>query len=258
MLKCSVNLESLTTLFCNRSKVFLLVFAVGLSQQLGCSSVLNSDSEDPSHTYSYNFDEQPEGWTSLFSNYGVGREDDFELESGYRPLPDPLNTDQLAFYLSGRNLSDDLNMYLKHRIPDLEPSTSYEVEFEVSVATDAPSGCAGVGSPPGEGVTVHTVASALEPDRVVDDSRQNNYYRLNLAENYNGDEPSWYQATRIGDVANSRECEDGWQYEIKQLSGGQQTVTTDEEGALWLLVGTRSGFEATTSLYYTKVTVRFY
>lgn len=231
----------------------VLIVVVGLlSQQMGCS-LLGSDSETPTETF--DFSERPDDWSAMFSNYHVGREDDFELESGYRPLPEPLDTTRYGFYLSGKNLSDDLNMFLKHRLDDLDPETSYEIKFEVSFATNAPSGCAGVGGAPGEGVTVHTSASEIEPDRVVDDSRQDGFYRLNLAENYSGDEQSWYRATEIGDVANSRECEEGRQYEIKTVSSGEQSVTTDEEGGAWLLVGTRSGFEATTSLYYTEVKI---
>jgi hypothetical protein len=231
---------------------FILLILLSF-HNIGCDSLTGSDA--PDQTYEYQFDEEPGDWSALFSNYGVGREDDFELESGYRSLPEPLDTDQTGFYLSGTNLSDDLNMFLKHRITGLQPETTYKVSFEVSIATDAPSGCVGAGGPPGEAVTVHTDASGLEPGRIVDDSREGGFYRLNLAEEYEGDAQSWYRATEIGDVANSRECEEGWQYEMKTLSGGNRTATTDAEGGLWLLVGTRSGFEATTSLYYTGVKV---
>lgn len=222
-------------------------------QNIGCDSLTGSDA--PDHSYEYRFDEEPGDWSALFSNYGVGREDDFELKSGYRPLPAPLDTTKTGFYLSGTNISDDLNMFLKHRISGLKPETTYELAFEVSFATAAPSGCVGAGGPPGEAVTVHVDASGTEPGRIVDDSRDGGFYRLNLAEEYEGEAQSWYQATEIGNVANSRECEEGWQYEIKTLSSGTRTATTDAEGGLWLLVGTRSGFEATTSLYYTEVEV---
>lgn len=236
------------------SLVLPFIFLVILSfYNTGCDIFTGSD--DPDHAYEYSFDDEPGDWSALFSNYGVGREDDFELESGYRPLPAPLDSGQTGFYLSGKNLSDDLNMFLKHRISGLQPETTYELAFEVSFATGAPSGCAGVGGPPGEAVTVHVDASETEPGRIVDDSREGGFYRLNLAEEYEGDAQSWYRSTEIGDVANSRECEEGRQYEIKTLSGGTRTTATDAEGNLWLLVGTRSGFEATTSLYYTDVEV---
>lgn len=231
-------------------RLFLSVLVLFLFVPSGCEPIFNSGSDAP---YTYRFDEQPEGWLALFSNYGVGREDDFELKSGYRSLPEPLDTDQTGYYLSGKNLSDDLNMFLKHRINDLEPETSYEIKFEVSFATNVPSDCVGVGGAPGESVTVHADASTTEPDRVVDDSREGGFYRLNLAEDYEGEVQSWYRETEIGDVANSRDCEEEQEYEIKTVSGGEQTVTTSEEGELWVLTGSRSGFEGATSLYYTEV-----
>lgn len=252
-----INIEHSQNFFSARSTPSLVLpflFLIILTfQNIGCDSLTGPDA--PDHAYEYQFNEEPGDWSALFSNYGVGREDDFELESGYRPLPAPLDSGQTGFYLSGKNLSDDLNMFLKHRISDLKPETTYEVAFDVSFATTAPSGCAGVGGPPGEAVTVHVDASGMEPDRRVEDSREEGFYRLNLAEEYEGEAQSWYRATEIGDVANSRNCEEGWQYEIKTLSGGTRTATTDAEGDLWLLVGTRSGFEATTSLYYTEVKV---
>lgn len=224
-----------------------------LIQIIGCSAITGSDSRNPEFTHEYNFNEKPNGWSALFSNYWVGREDDFELESGYRSLPKPLDMDRSGFYLSGMNLSDDLNMFLKHRIDGLETETAYRVEFEVTFATDAPSGCTGVGGAPGEGVTLHASASSTEPDRVIDNSLEQDYYRLNWEENYEGEAHSWYQETKIGDVANTRECEEERRYELKTVTGEQQLVMTDGNGNLWLLVGTRSGFEAATSLYYTEV-----
>ncbi|SHG03077.1 hypothetical protein SAMN05443144_11753 [Fodinibius roseus] len=252
-----ISVDHVQNSFSSRATPLLIlsfIFLILLSfQHIGCDSFTGSD--DPEQSYEYQFDEEPGDWSALFSNYGVGREDDFELESGYRPLPAPLDSTETGFYLSGKNISDDLNMFLKHRISGLQPETTYELAFDVSFATAAPSGCVGAGGPPGEAVTVHVDASGIEPGRIVDDSRDEGFYRLNLAEEYEGEAQSWYRATEIGDVANSRECEEGWQYEIKTLSGGNRTATTDAEGGLWLLVGTRSGFEATTSLYYTEVEV---
>lgn len=238
----------------NRMISFSAVILVSGFLLSGCSSNFGTDGEIS--FYEYNFDKQPDSWSALFSNYNVGEEDRFELESGYRSLPAPLDTSRTGFLLSGRNLSDDLNMYLKHQITDLEPEQTYELTFEVSFATDAPSGCAGVGGPPGEGVSVHVDAKSTEPERVVEQQPNRSYYRLNWAEEYDGDGQNWYRATEIGDVANSRNCEEGREYEIKQVSSGPREVTTDTEGRLWLLIGTRSGFEATTALFYTDILVR--
>jgi hypothetical protein len=64
----------------------------------------------------------------------------------------------------------------------------------------------------------------------------------------------------VGDVASSQMCGQGQpQWQLKQLSSGAETiaVTTDGDGQAWLLMGTDSGFESTTSLYYTQVLATF-
>jgi len=257
MIRPDLDFRFLANFILGNTKLLLVIFLVALSVQIvGCSAITGSDDDTPDYTHSYNFNEEPKGWKAMFSNYGVGREDFFELESGYRSLPEPLNTNRTGFYLTGFNHSDDLNMLLKHRVDSLEPNKTYDVLFAVTFATDAPSGCFGAGGPPGEAVWVHTDASSIEPDRIVDDKLEQDYYRLSFAENYEGDAISWYHETKIGDVANSRDCEEEREYEKKTVTGGERSVTADEDGVIWLLVGTRSGFEGATSLYYTEVKVR--
>jgi hypothetical protein len=72
----------------------------------GCN-ISDSSTVEP-EKLTFEFSEKPQDWTSVFSNYGVGREEEFILTSGYRSLPAPLDTTESAFYLSGDNLSDDL------------------------------------------------------------------------------------------------------------------------------------------------------
>jgi hypothetical protein len=66
-------------------------------------------------------------------------------------------------------------------------------------------------------------------------------------------------AVVLGEIANSQPC-DGRepQWELKQLSRMETVdVTADSDGRIWLLVGSDSGFESITSLYYTRVLATF-
>jgi len=49
-------------------------------------------------------------------------------------------------------------------------------------------------------------------------------------------------------------CDEPAAFEMKELTSeaSHDTVTADEEGRVWLLFGTRSGFEGKTSLFYTR------
>ena len=192
------------------------------------------------------------GWVATFSDYPEGDSAFFELASGHRQLPAPLDA-RSGIFISGNNHSDDLFMYLKRQVGGLEPNTAYRVSFLVEFATDVPAGCAGVGGQPGESVAVKAGASDVEPTSVVEDG----WLRMNIDKGDQG--TGGANAVVIGNVANSTLCEQNIRrFEIKQLRTPQPvSVITDNAGFAWLLVGTDSGFEAVTSLYYTRVTVAF-
>jgi hypothetical protein len=190
----------------------------------------------------------PQGWIAGFSDYPAGQEGFYELDSGYRPLPPPLDTMGSALFISGNNHSDDLFMFYKGRIGGLEPGRTYRVSFAVEFATSVPQGCVGIGGSPGESVYVKAGASEVEPAAV----NTGGYYRMNVdkGEQSNGGA----NAVVLGDVANSRPCGEAPQWELKNVSGGGGVdVTADAEGSLWLFAGTDSGFEGATSIYYTSI-----
>jgi hypothetical protein len=60
----------------------------------------------------------------------------------------------------------------------------------------------------------------------------------------------------VGDfVGGSGSCDpDLGVYALKSLSTGENgpVLTSDSEGRLWLIVGTDSGFEGKTTIYYTE------
>ena len=222
----------------------VVVFAVASAQ--ACSS------NDP-QTIRIDFSQGTQGFVGGFADYPVGEDALFELVTDYRPLPPPLDTSQNALFISGNNHSDDLWMYYKGRVAGLDGSRRYRVRFEVEIATSAPHGCTGVGGAPGEGVTVKAGASTDEPERVVVGAD----WRMNVdkGQQTNGGR----NALAIGDVANSVPCGETPTWQLKQLSSGSESlvVETDGSGSVWLFVGTDSGFEATTSLYYTWVVATF-
>jgi hypothetical protein len=191
----------------------------------------------------------PQGWIAGFSDYPVGQERSFELDAAYRPLPPPLDAMGSALFISGNNHSDDLFMFYKGKIGGLEPGRDYRVSFTVEIATSVPKGCIGIGGSPGESVYVKGGASDVEPVAV----NAGGYYQMNVdkGEQSNGGA----NAVVLGDVANSQACGAGSpQWELKTVSGGGAVeVAADADGSLWLFVGTDSGFEGTTSIYYTNV-----
>ena len=94
-------------------------------------------------------------------------------------------------------------------------------------------------------------ASAVEPVTVVDDQQ---YFRMNIDK---GNQSRGGEAmVVIGNLAHpdvvSRE------YRIKTLDNANipLTVNADEEGRIWLIVGTDSGFEGLSAIYYSRISYK--
>jgi hypothetical protein len=199
----------------------------------------------------WDFEEDAEGWTGDFADYPVGEEESFELQFSYDTLPEPLDQTEGALKLSGSNLSDDLFMFLKKEVTGLQPNTSYNITFNVEFASDVPDGLAGIGGSPGESVYIKAGATRTEPEKIVDND---DYYRMNIDksnQSSGGDD-----MLVIGDFSNDTD-EDI--YVLKTVSNGLPfNISTDSTGILWIIVGTDSGFEGKTTIYYNSIHAEMY
>lgn len=231
----------------------VLYFLVGTFAVL-CLPGCSDDPRDPSEplTVRADFSTGQHGWAAGFADYPVGNDEIFMFESDYRNLPAPLDTSQRALFISGVNRSDDLWMYWKGQIIGFAPNTHYRARFDVEFATNVPSGCIGVGGSPGESVWVKAGATAIEPESVV----VSGWYRMNIDKG--NQSTSGQNGVVLGDVANSQTCGQQPQWELKQVTSMETIeVTADADGRVWLFVGTDSGFESGTEIYYTWVEVTF-
>lgn len=214
----------------------------------GCRSLPSDTSE--AITFHFDFDEGPLGFVAGFADYPSADEEIYELTSGHRALPPPLES-QSGLFISGVNRSDDLFMFFKGPIAGLTPGASYAVEVSVEIATSTPSGCVGVGGAPGESVWIKAGVTAEEPVAVMDDS----YLRMNI--DIGNQSNSGTQAVVLGNVANSRSCEQSPEWELKALERQAipASVSVPADGRAWLLIGADSGFEGRTDVYFTRASV---
>jgi len=220
---------------------------VALAAALACGC-----SEANSVGWNFVFTRGSHGWSAGFADYPAGQEAFYGLQADYRSLPEPLDTSRSALFIAGVNRSDDLFMFYKGQ-GALQLDTSYRVTFEVEIATAVPSGCVGVGGAPGESVWVKAGVTTVEPLPFIDGS---GYFRMNVDK---GAQASGGEnAVVLGDIANSQSCREEARWELKTLSSPESiTVTTDGDGDVWVFVGTDSGFESLSALYYTRVAVDF-
>lgn len=203
-----------------------------------------------SQTMTYDFSSGYEGWAGDFADYPINDSLFYELEFTRTNLPWPLDRNQYALLISGNNHSDDLFMFIKRKISGLSPNTVYQLSIDVNIASKYPTNAVGVGGAPGEGVTLKAGASIVEPSKNV----QNGFYRINIDK---GDQTiPGIDMDTIGNVGVS---DSTTVYTIINRNNDTHlfTITTDSIGELWICIGTDSGFEATTTLYINKITLKF-
>ena len=226
---------------------FWFVLAITLLTLWGCGDDGHVAFDGADAEFVYTFDGDAEGWTVAFADLPVDYDPSiFELESGHRPLPDGLPGS--GIYVQGHNRSDDLFMFLKRQVGGLIPEAAYAVSVSIDLATSVPTGSIGIGGSPGASVFVKGGAAAIEPDTVVD---ANGYLRMTIDK---GNQSRGGESMEVlGNIAHP-EVEDR-EYRIKTLDnvGLALRVEADDEGRVWLVVGTDSGFEGLTRLYYARI-----
>ena len=221
---------------------------VALVMLLSPSGALAQDGVEA--VYGFDFESDAEGWTVGFADLPVGHDQSiFELDHRHRPLPDGLEGS--GIYVQGHNRSDDLFMFLKKQVGGLRSNAVYAVSVSLDLATNVPTATFGIGGSPGESVFVKAGASTVEP---VAEEGPNRHLRMNIdkGNQANGGE----DMVVLGNVAHPEVV--NREYRIKTLDNVDLPlyVSTDGEGRVWLIVGTDSGFEGLSALYYSRISYK--
>lgn len=205
--------------------------------------------------YLFTFEKGTEEWVGDFADYPFGEEDFYELDFRHTNLPAPLDTSKGALMQRGSNRSDDLFMFINRKIDGLQPNTNYKVQLDVEFASDVPDGWSGIGGAPGESVYIKAGAVGVEPVKI--DSANapgvgyTQYYFMNIDKGNQSQEGT--DIKNIGDFSNDTDINE---YTLKLVSSGQLSVQTNNAGELWLIVGTDSGFEGITTIYYSSIAAK--
>lgn len=219
---------------------------------LFCLLLLSCKAEEepsPSQSLTFDFESGTESWTAGFSDYPADWDKSrFEFRFEHTELPEEVNSNNSALLISGTNLSDDLFMFSKKRISGLKPNHNYLISFELELASRYPEQSVGVGGSPGASVYLKAGASATEPQPVEKDGE----IRMNIDKG--GQSQGGEDMRLLGNIGIPGE---EFRYQLIQRDNLQHPlpVRSDASGNLWLIVGTDSGFESTTTLYYNRIQV---
>ena len=198
--------------------------------------------------YVSDFSKNTDGWQAFYSDYHAGQEEFYELSFERVGLPEPLDHSIKALQISGNNHSDDLLSMVYRKFEGLRPNKQYSVYVEVELASNVPSNWFGVGGSPdlslGAGALAYAPASTLDEEGL---------YRPNFSsaiQSHVSNETFKILGTiSVGD--------DATHYALISRDNKDKPIlaTANEQGELWILIGTDSGFEGITTLYYKTIKV---
>ncbi len=206
------------------------------------------ESREPAQlSQKFDFSEGDQHFSHDFSDYPANNSEIFAFTGGVSPLPAPFSG--TGYQLSARNASDDVFMYLTRRINGLAPNTRYEVGIEATFLSNAGTDCIGIGGAPGESVFVKFGASQVEPAGIVG---EDGYVVFTLDKGNQGQEGR--DLKLVGNIATDVDC-DGSSFQKKTLQKDTLSATSDQWGNIWITLGTDSGFEGTTELYFEDIQI---
>lgn len=222
------------------------VTAAGFSIILALTFSIAAQAQSPEIRRSYDFRQGALNWQADFVGYTNFNKNIYELLAEIRTLPPELGISGTGFYLQGHNRCDCLGMFLKRRLDSTDGVVAgqrYRVSYNVTLASNAQTGCGGIGGPPGEAVNLMFGGAQIEP---VTFTGLHDTRRLNVESTV---------ASVGGNIANGQPCNPSSRPYISIQRSGQHTseVTANAAGELWMFVGTRSGFEGFTALYYQRI-----
>ncbi len=201
--------------------------------------------------FNFTFETGTENWNSFFSDYPVGEEEFYELAFDHTNLPSPLDENVKALRISGNNHSDDLFSAVYRKFEGLKANTDYKITFDIELASNAPKNAFGVGGSPDLALGAGGVDFLLQ--NTVDDS---NHYRPNFISKLQSGESNNILKV-VGTIGVSDEIPTPFTLVNRNNLENPITLTSNDKGEIWLMIATDSGFEATTTLYYKSINIKF-
>lgn len=206
--------------------------------------------------YSIDFANGLQGCTAGFADYPVDPQQHEIYTLGWELSPPPNNVKENALMITGTNRSDDLFMFGKcYFDAHLKPGSLHTVSFEITAAVDVPAGCFGAGGSP-DALSLKAGASMIEPKAISDGgSGMFENYILNLDKG-NQKVGGLDLAVISTTMNNGLQCEDKGSDQfvsVVKRSSEATAFTADSRGGFWIVWGTDSGYESTSTIYYQKI-----
>lgn len=216
---------------------FTALFSSQCSTGNSCDTVFEED-----------FSRGVSGWVSGLSDYTSAN---IPTDPAWSADTKPSPGSGTAYHLSMTNRSQDAMIWTKKLFTGLEPGVTYSFEVDVSVFTNASTGCADSSGATGAETHLVMLADTTEPSTTL---MSDGTYRLN------SDTLSGTTLTRsitdLGSIAvGTGDC-DHLSYASKEVTGSlQQDVVASTDGTVWVLMGVDAKYAGKIDVYFQTMKV---
>ncbi|MEW9502574.1 hypothetical protein [Jeotgalibacillus marinus] len=245
----------------------IITSGLAVTMLMGGAHAMASEKEDheatinQENTVSYSFDEQDHNFLPGISDYlkFAGEPHMIEHQHYLSDLPEEIEGNK-GLLMGSNNFGVQNFLYTTKKVDadlDLKPNTTYNVEFDVNIATNAPKDSRGLYGSPADDQAIKAGVTTFKPKsevtRMIDGPR-GSFYAINM--DLGMGLVSGTDAIMLGDMAKPTSL--GFEtYELKNVNNENEpfVITTDQNANLWLTVGTHSFFGGKTTFYLTEISV---
>ena len=196
----------------------------------------------------YTFDlEDDRDFTDIVVDVPVNYLDEDFYEYRYDISEAPVENMGNAIKLVGSNHSDDMFMGFYKKIDGLKANETYIYKLSFDLGTNVPKGMGGIGGSPGSSVYVKAGIKDQAPITEIDS--------LNHIRFSNVDKDNQSQSGKdLKVVSDMEKASDDYSedYEYKTIVR-HFIATTNDNGEAYIIIGTDSGFEGLTTVYYDNI-----
>lgn len=218
------------------------------SEVLAVEAIMDGSQTILNGCHDYEFPAEDPEFNEIVSDVPENYMDDNFYEYTHEVV-DSFDNEGKAIRIIGNNHSDDMFMGFYREVKGLEPNTEYILKLQFDLGTNVPKGMMGIGGSPGTSVMVKAGFVSEEPQLVKD--------ALNHIRFENVDKANQSQSGKdLKIVSNMEKASDDYteEFEYKTIARYFR-ATTDENGLVYLLIGTDSGFEGISEVYYRDVKI---
>lgn len=217
-------------------------------------SIVNPTEFSFNYDIEYEDEDDADEWVAFFADFPEEEEEDLEFSFEYDSLPENL-PQHGAFRISGDNQHSNLFMFLRKQIDGLKPSTTYDIYFNITLASQYPEETGGASASHGASVALLVGAMQWQPLVGVVEGQNT------VISNIDHFIPNEYGAM-TSDVLNIGNIGIPGETAVYTLiTRSHEDIpfvqTTDKDGSLWVIVGTDSRYEAVTTVYYDQIDIIF-